>query len=399
MGLALAVVLAAGGLHLWLKPRPRLMFAFANTANQTAFSPDGRALLSGGPGFESVPSTDWWAEPGDVSWRARLSLRDGRSGAPLLGDSLGGMRLEPEATPTPVELLDFSRDGGLIAAGGWDSVSVPGRTGILRIWDAATGVEGPTLDLPGHGGQVAFADGGRTLLMREMVGSDQERIHRWDARTWQPLPEILLSNLVHEAAIFAPDGSALAVADLAGVAITLYDLPSGLKRTVLADPDRSGPQLSYIALQFSPDGRTLAVIRADGAVQLWDVPSSTIRRTLRPDLGDLSLGWSIACGDRYLALGAFEEITPSWAQRLVRRFTPGGRPAASALPVAGRIRIVDGLTGREVATLEGFNTRSVRLAFSPDERTLATTEMDIDATGTRQGVWYATKVWDISAVR
>ena len=310
-------------------------------------------------------------------------LRDCKDGTSLLDHSLATMKLKPQALKTPASFLALSPDGKLLIAAigndwrGCNFNSV--RQFYARIWDAATGVEGPTLDLPSYWDQLAFADAGQTLLVNHSEGADREIISRWDTRTWQPLPEILLTEAVHQKAVFAPDGASVALVDFEGAAITVFDLPSGVRRTTLIDPVRTGMQRSYKDLQFSPDGRTLAVICSDDAVQLWDVRVSKLRLTIHPDLGAEGFERKFVCGNRHLALAVTIVKSPTWLDRLIGRFDRQFLRRLSKGGVEGRVRIFDVLTGEQVLMLNDVQSQLTNLAFSPDGRILATTgDSDIE---------------------
>ena len=73
----------------------------------------------------------------------------------------------------------------------------------------------------------------------------------------------------------SPDGKSLVLAEATG-ALRLWDLANGKVRMTLLD----GVHPVYSQF-FSPDGKTLASITMDGMVHLWDVVGRKERRRAR----------------------------------------------------------------------------------------------------------------------
>jgi WD40 repeat protein len=93
---------------------------------------------------------------------------------------------------------------------------------------------------------------------------------------------------------------------------------------------------------FSPDGKTLAAVRLDGAIQLWETATGKERGRLP---GRKELNGPIA-------------------------FSPTGKILATGSK-DGSVSFWDVLTGREVCHYTGHQGRVLCLAFSPDGKTLA----------------------------
>lgn len=148
--------------HLWrvqdlLKAGSRQANIYATLAarsgplRQVAFSPDGRLLAAAGSGL-----TLWGLEEEQTDVN-----QTGEEGSPIHW-------IERFFLETPVDALDFSPDGSLLAAGGQG----------LQIWDLATGLSGengPTQSWANEGAGeeilgLDFAPGGQALATISIEG-------------------------------------------------------------------------------------------------------------------------------------------------------------------------------------------------------------------------------------
>lgn len=285
------------------------LFGTRGSASALAFGADSRLLALGGT-------------------RRTIDLWDAYEGRQV-GELSGHKRSVLQGT---VFSLAFSRDGQLLASGGQD------RT--VRLWRVTDGACVSVFDgFAGYLQRLAFNPAGTVL-----AASDKDSVRLFDLASGGVLPLRLPEGGVNGLA-FAPDGALLAVA-LGGRErrgthpIVLVD-PSGgtVVRTVGA-----GDFLAR-ALAFSPDGRLLAVApREGGRVQLWDIASWQVARTLKvgsPTVYDLAFSSQGALG---AAVGSKVRL---WD------------PASEAKPVAARVPY------RRSALVETF-------VFSPDGQSLAT---------------------------
>jgi RNA polymerase sigma factor (sigma-70 family) len=195
-----------------------------------AFSPDGKALLSGG----------------DTDRTVRLwELATGKE--------LVQMRAEKQLTG-----IALSPDGTTVATGEIE--------GTVRLWQAATGK--PLATLKGHTALVvglAFAPDSKTLAS---TGNDQ-LVSVWDVATGKRLHELRWPVPEAMCVAFTPDGKTLAAGGRgAGATIHFWDVATGKGRRPLP-----GLQQEVWGLAFSPDGKTLAGAcgRETPSLRQWDV--------------------------------------------------------------------------------------------------------------------------------
>lgn len=207
----------------------------------------------------------------------RLSLRDPATGA-------ANRKFETAGAPSPKEViksrnqLTFSDFYRWHAPDESTRISPDGRLaasrdqkGYIGIWDTATGREVRTL---GVRADVPYGLGGGNL-MKPLLAA------------WSPTAPVL--------AVTGMDGN-----------LRLIDLRIGLAPRVAFAHEGS-----VTALAFAPDGRSLATSGQDHKIQLWDVNSQGIRRTLDCEkiAGTVqSLAFSpdgkrLACGHQFSAHG------------------------------------------------------------------------------------------------
>lgn len=251
--------------------------------------------------------------------------------------------------------LEFSPDGGRLAAGS--------RDGIVRLWDVA--------DLVGSADNFAFHNA-------------------------SPIWEVPAHQKGVNDLVFSPDGKLLASSGNDGLA-RIWDVSQGVQVSQII-----GGAFAVPALDFSPDGKTLAIMN-ERFIRLREVSSGRITGTIRADTPLYSLKFSpnglilaasdhdngVLLWDPSLAYrtGVSEYPKPvrlighngksGSARALVWRvdFSPDGSLLASA---GGDMQtLLWNVTDGKLLKLLSGHTRAVTcLSFSPDGSRLASGSLD-----------------------
>ncbi|MFC8430712.1 AAA family ATPase [Streptomyces sp. NPDC057253] len=317
--------LAAGGddktIRLWNTADPRHPKAYdralaghSGLVHSVAFSPDGTELASG--------SSDDTVRLWDVADPSRA----GPVGPPLTGHT------------GPIWSVAFSPDGGTLAAASADSTA-----SLWNVSDPAypSQVGEPLAGSSGEMYALGFSPDGRTLA----TGSGDSKVRLWS------IPQ---GDMVGGSGAFRRDGKVLATAGRDG-RIRLWKVTDPDRPVALGEPFTPEVRDPDSQVQFSPDGRILAVL-ATGRVHLWNVtdpahpvpygPALVLRsRFMGPD------ALAFSPDGRTLATAYDSRNLQLWD------VTDPAHPVSHG-PIAGHKGYIDSLT------------------FSPDGRTLASGSAD-----------------------
>ncbi len=302
-----------------------------------AFSPDGQTLATG--------SLDHSIRLWDFAKRERIAALHGHrtevwslafspDGQTLAsGGKDGSVNLWPIGQEeTPDVLAQVSRPlaitpDGLLAFDGRDGIGVFGvGNGELekRIPIEPGRFRGPML--------IAASADGRTIV--QAVSDGAVNIH--DTASGE-VRSLKVSQRPLEFLVLSADGRSM-VTGVRGEKLRWWNLATG---------ENSEWPIEASRVQVSPDGRTLAAYQPEMTIQLWDVPTRTLRATISPEA----------------EMGG-EGV-----------FSPDGHLFAAPGP-EDTIRLWDAFSGAEIGTFSGHKQPVLSVAFSPDGRTLASSSAD-----------------------
>jgi WD40 repeat protein len=292
------------------------------------------------------------------------SLADGKEllRVPCPGVEVGAVALSPDG-----RLLATGDNGG--RRSDWET-----PTGVVRLWDAATGKE--LRQLKGHGNQLAslaFAPGGKVLASADHNGL----VILWDVTGGREVRRLEEGGGGAQVR-FAPDGRLLAVGGQGR--LNLYDSASGRPvRRLPRDADGAG------ALAFAPNGRLLAACGLRSGPAVWDI--ETGKEVLRVEAGEGDrCALAFTADSKRLVFAVRDD--PTWAGRLQLCEVATGKGVwhvedsfaftGLACPPDGRslvcssgdgsVGVLNALTGREQLPFPAHRRALTALAFSPDGR-------------------------------
>jgi WD40 repeat protein/beta-lactamase regulating signal transducer with metallopeptidase domain len=377
---------------------PRNMQGSGGQVWAATVSPDGKTLVvvAGGTGNNEGALTFW-------------DLRTGKEIRTLTEEK-------------PIRCVAFSRDGKMLATGGFDN--------IARLRDPATGAVRKVLS--GHTGGInslAFTPDNKTLI----TGSLDHSLRFWnvaDGKCTKTIaeahPDWILSIAISR------DGKTLVTGSRDNTA-KVWDLPAGKQRHLL-----TGHTNWAEGVAISPDNKTVVTASPDTTAKLWDATTGKLLHTLTGHTSGLNVAIFFAGGKRLVTCSHDQTvrfwdvlsgmpdgtittthdqtiyaltITPdekqvisgSWDKSvkihdtvtheekttlIPKRYRPevtfpvsavACSPDGKTLAVGGTepiIKLMDTTTGSVKHLLEGHTDEVRRLAFSPDGQTLASAGFD-----------------------
>jgi WD40 repeat protein len=301
-GRLVAVGLKEQGIRLWdatdLTPVGPPLSETGGEVKSLAFAPDGRTLaavtLDGQATVWDVESRSLLRGPFSAGVGDVLGVSISADGAILaapgpedwtgsyLDPNEGGVNLWEVASGEALHTIALGVPAGDVAFSPADSPAgsmlafVHERGGTAEVWDVARRSRIAKLPVDSDSRfyyAIAFSPDGRTLATG---GLEDPIVRVWDVRTGKLIRELDQGNAGAKTLDFSPDGRILAVSGYAPVA-SLWDLATGAR---IGPTLRAGSRRADI--DWSPDGRELLMTAADGRGALWDVdPESWARRACR----------------------------------------------------------------------------------------------------------------------
>ncbi|MXV76889.1 WD40 repeat domain-containing protein [Candidatus Poribacteria bacterium] len=209
----------------------------------------------------------------------------------------------------------------------------------VRLWNVHTGENINTLNIMGTVNSVLHAPDGELIA----ITSHKETVSMWNVETGQLLKEF--------------EGDKKRGLDI----LRRFSLGKKQKRRFGAPPEH------IRKAKYSPNGKSVATVRNNKSVQMWDISiGKRIGKLINPPKDDPS-----------------DEITVT---DIV--YAPDGNTFATVQlgNLGGTVRLWETSTGKLLKTLKGYTYCGNSLIFSPDSKTIAT------------GHWDGTVLlWDIPA--
>lgn len=382
-------------------------------ANWLVFAPDGKTLFV----RCDLENRVWDLQTGKQLWKqqappytgATAFAPDGRtlalahdSTVRLLEAATGKQLSQPVGHEGAISALALAGDGRTAATSGLDQT--------VRRWELASGKELHKFTLPGRSA-VLSPDGRLAACLR--IGAGMAKAEVWDVAAAKPVRDFKVASSSGFVLCFSPDGKALVVRE--NRLLRLYDLADGKELVQINEP-AGYPGHTYPTVPgmlFAPDGTTLAttwLTGGSGVVMLWQVSSGKPLGRLAMPVNSLIVALAFSPDGRTLAVLNRPTAYPQDANTVILWETATGKErarlkvaraydsAALAFARDGRTLAVSGAdniirlwevrTGKALGQFSGHQGAIASLAFAADGRRLISGSLDTTAL-----------VWDAAPLR
>jgi WD40 repeat protein/serine/threonine protein kinase len=416
------VVTGSGRLTAWNVDTGDKLAELESQGRRMAFSPDGKTLVIGGE--DAVVQTEITFLD-TVAWTPYKVIRGHGNWIMSLAIAPAGESLVSGSLDRSVKLWDIRPTGNLTAINDQQrregefvqvALSADGKrliTGQHKqsavVWDMETGKE--IAFLRGHqpwsvGDEIAtnrstFAVAISPQGDKYATGGRDGQVIIWDAATNKELRRFTSPSRI-SALQFTPDGQSLATVNSGS--IIRWGIGPGKLINVI--PHRKG---TVVAIRFTPDGRRLYSAGPDPFVRVWDTASGQLQRELRCGESNL-FSFALSADEETLVTGGADGIARLWDIQTgqARGVLKGHASAVSAVAISpdGKrvvtgsydrtVRIWDIKTAQELISFRNHNSWICldSIAFSADGRLLMTAGMDRVAK-----LWAAATAQEVEASR
>ena len=331
-----------GKVRLWditTKKCIKIFQGHKNSVDNIVSNPQGTLLLSCGQDF----SVRLWDIANGECIRT-LKARHSWIGSVAYFSKFNPSKLEPSK---PTKSDPSGEQIGLIASGSEDS--------IVRLWNLQTL---DTKSLRGHTEYifaVEFSPDGKIIAS----GSADLTIRLWDVETGECIKVLRgHKSLVTGLAFTTVPANLIGLQPKCGylLASTSYDRTVRLWDPLTGELLHTLPEYYAMSVDFSPDGKSIAVGNFDDTVRIWDLETKKCRQSFK---GDSILTWRVA-------------------------FHPQRDILATANSADMTVRLWDITTGKCMNIFSGHTNWILGLTFSPDGNLLASCSSD-----------HTIKLWDV----
>lgn len=208
----------------------------------------------------------------------------------------------------------------------------------------------------------------------------EQRVIIWNAKTLQPINEVIVTDNFNHALAASPDGSQFLIGGDNRIA-ELWDVKTKKLIKVF-----KGHNNWLNNMTFSPDGSQILTGDGDGFVKLWNVKSGALVHTFKVPQSTNKLAYSPQ--NKYI-LAVCEEEVSVWSlqtKKQVQKISPNKRPVTAVafspngsktlLGINGLVKIWNNHTGKFEGILKGYKSEDGvelnSIAVLPDNSGLLT---------------------------